>query len=293
MITYIRYALKNCSSTAFLIRIFANLGFLRKIWPHLNKYTWQPQGKSAIHNAPSNYSPTLGDIDNLMDYHKYQLSILRKIGLKTEDLSRKIVLEIGPGNSLGLAALMCKLGAQKVYAIDVSNFVNWTLTKGVFKKLKVDPRNVTYISNAPVENIPLPSSSVDIVYSFAVLEHVRDPQKAIAEIYRVLRNRGKTIHFIDLKDHIWKEPLGFLKIPPCLWKLNYVTNSVGPYTNRLRAKHWKLLFKKCGFVLEKFKALELINDEYVQKVKKGLTKPFKDMNIDDLKITHLGIAARK
>jgi len=40
------------------------------------------------------------------------------------------------------------------------------------------------------EKIPLPNNSVDTVLHTSVLEHVEDPQKAVNEIYRILKKYG-------------------------------------------------------------------------------------------------------
>ena len=40
-------------------------------------------------------------------------------------------------------------------------------------------------------NIPLNNESVDVVICKAVLEHVPEPQKAVKEIYRILKKGGK------------------------------------------------------------------------------------------------------
>ncbi len=44
-----------------------------------------------------------------------------------------------------------------------------------------------------IKNIPLPDQSVDAVICRSVLEHVEDPFKAVAEIYRILRPQGKAL----------------------------------------------------------------------------------------------------
>ena len=45
-------------------------------------------------------------------------------------------------------------------------------------------------------NIPLNNESVDVVICKAVLEHVPEPQKAIKEIYRILKKGGKCFVYV-------------------------------------------------------------------------------------------------
>lgn len=48
--------------------------------------------------------------------------------------------------------------------------------------------------------IPLPDSSVDVVVSQSVMEHLTDPASVYSEIYRVLRPAG---HFLFLTANLW------------------------------------------------------------------------------------------
>lgn len=47
-----------------------------------------------------------------------------------------------------------------------------------------------------IHNIPLESNSVDAVICKAVLEHVEDPPKAIAEVHRILKPAGKALFYV-------------------------------------------------------------------------------------------------
>jgi ubiquinone/menaquinone biosynthesis C-methylase UbiE len=46
---------------------------------------------------------------------------------------------------------------------------------------------------ADAEDLPLEDNTFDVVYSFGVLHHTPDTQKAIDEIYRVLKTQGKAV----------------------------------------------------------------------------------------------------
>jgi SAM-dependent methyltransferase len=58
------------------------------------------------------------------------------------------------------------------------------------KNLEIAPgENIDYVGS--VESIPCDSESFDLVITQEVLEHVPSPQKAMAEIYRVLKKGGR------------------------------------------------------------------------------------------------------
>ncbi len=58
---------------------------------------------------------------------------------------------------------------------------------------------------ADAENLPFESDSFDVVYSFGVLHHTPDTQKAIDEVYRVLKPGGKIIIMLYNRTslHVW------------------------------------------------------------------------------------------
>jgi len=61
----------------------------------------------------------------------------------------------------------------------------------VGKILTIDPHTYSVNIKASIENIPLPSNSVDYVLATQVFEHVADPQRASREVLRILKKGGK------------------------------------------------------------------------------------------------------
>lgn len=54
-----------------------------------------------------------------------------------------------------------------------------------------------------VTNLPLKSNSVDVIFCSEVLEHIKDYRKALKEIYRVLRKKGKLILTVPVYRRYW------------------------------------------------------------------------------------------
>jgi len=126
-------------------------------------------------------------------------------------------------------------------------------------KLKTSPNlndflsraNIIYHAPADASRTGLEEGSVDLVYSYAVLQAV--PEKVIYDLTmeskRVLKRSGIAYHVIGLHDpyagfykNITK--VNFLKYPEFLWSF-FVKNKIS-YHNRLREKQFLDIFKECG-----------------------------------------------
>jgi ubiquinone/menaquinone biosynthesis C-methylase UbiE len=105
-------------------------------------------------------------------------------GFATEPfLHDRTVLEIGCGYGGMLLALLEK-GAQSAIGIDVNRErVNYAE-----KRLAHEPRCRVMVDD--VQETVLPSASVDIAVTDAVLEHISDISIALAQVFRVLRPGG-------------------------------------------------------------------------------------------------------
>ena len=60
-------------------------------------------------------------------------------------------------------------------------------------------------------DIPLDDDSVDTVLCTAVLEHLEEPEKALREAYRVLKEGGYAIYTVPLFWHLHEEPRDFYR----------------------------------------------------------------------------------
>jgi ubiquinone/menaquinone biosynthesis C-methylase UbiE len=117
------------------------------------------------------------------------------------DLMGMKVLEIGPGAG-GHSALFAKYGA-----IMSSTDINFLRAKAT--QLKFDLMgpiaNGCQSVQSDAENLPFLDNTFDIVYSNGVLHHTPDTEKAIEDVYRVLKPGGKAVIMLYCKDswHYW------------------------------------------------------------------------------------------
>ncbi|OGX15651.1 MAG: hypothetical protein A2166_02660 [Omnitrophica WOR_2 bacterium RBG_13_41_10] len=120
------------------------------------------------------------EVDNLrLRYEPFAFSLIDSFA--GEGLS---ILEIGCG--LGYDSRYMAKKGLKVVSLDLS-FRNVDLTLKGSSLLELDVKGIC----ADGENLPFQNNTFDIVYSFGVLHHTPNTQKAIDEIYRVLKPQGK------------------------------------------------------------------------------------------------------
>lgn len=62
-----------------------------------------------------------------------------------------------------------------------------------------------------VENIPIDDNSVDSVFSVQVLEHVKNPQKAVEEFYRVIKSGGHCLVTVPQLNELHEEPNDYFR----------------------------------------------------------------------------------
>ena len=62
-----------------------------------------------------------------------------------------------------------------------------------------------------VENIPLKNDSIDSIISTQVLEHIKNPQKAVEEFYRVLKSGGNCLVTVPQLNELHEEPHDYFR----------------------------------------------------------------------------------
>lgn len=177
-----------------------------------------------------------------------------------------VMLELGPGDSIGSAVIAKACGAAEIYLIDAGDYA--TKDVAFYKALARDlnQRNIAAPSLDDVASFEsvmnkcsaiymtrglnslreIPDSSVDMVWSHSVLEHIRENEleDVIAELYRVLKPGGFFSHNIDYQDHL-QFALNNLRFPRWLWESDFFAKS-GFYTNRIPAVLMHAIHKKVG-----------------------------------------------
>jgi len=184
-------------------------------------------------------------------------------------LSGKTILELGPGDSIASAIIAASYGANAIL-VDVGLFARFdldfaiSLTNFLREKGFSPPElghctsnedilrvcNAKYLTSGLDDLIKLPSNSIDIIFSQAVLEHIRRHQfvEIVRQLRRILKNGGVCSHQVDLRDHLGGS-LNNLRFGDKIWESDWFS-SAGFYTNRIRLCEMLSIFTDAGFTAE-------------------------------------------
>ena len=194
-------------------------------------------------------------------------------GIGPDDLRGWTVLEVGPGDDLGVALKFIAKGAARVVCLDrfysdrddAQHAEIYRALLATFGKeerrraesavdisansARFEPTKIEYVSDIAVEDA-LPrfqKESFDLIVSRAVLEHVFDLDRAFRNMDAWLKDGGLLLHKVDLRPHslfpAHSNPLTFLTVPSLLWPL--MTSHTGT-PNRKRINYYQEKFKTLG-----------------------------------------------
>ena len=174
-------------------------------------------------------------------------------GIEVSELKDKVVLELGPGDSIGTSILSYCYGASSIlvngsdsvvknpgfYKEFASDLSNYGLAGPCLRDLNsfeevLDACDAEYMAKGLESLKSIPSKSVDFIFSQAVLEHIRRHEfhDTMVECRRILKDNGVCSHQVDLKDHL-SGGLNNLRFSHSTWESDLWVNS-NFYTNRLR-----------------------------------------------------------
>ncbi len=230
-------------------------------------------------------------------------------------LAGKILMEYGPGDLPGVAALMIARGAEKVYCVDRFPLVKLSEKNGrvlghlidgsqgaerdrLVGCLKdknnpqagFDPRRIEYLVRPG--GISGLINVVDLVFSRAVLEHVNDLDATFRDMATAMRTGATAVHLVDLRSHgLHKSnPLDFLEWSSKLWNLMYSQKGV---PNRWRVDRYRSLVAELPVKLLVLEATKLASMEHVAAVRPRLADPFRGVRDEDLCWLGFWLAFRK
>ncbi|TLD40949.1 MAG: hypothetical protein JETT_2784 [Candidatus Jettenia ecosi] len=246
------------------------------------------------------------------------------------DIKNKQILEVGTGWLPTFPILFSLLGAGKIYTYDHVPHLRFTMTKSTLTQIKksfpfiskqlgitvekledkcskamntedltrlFEFLNVQYRAPEDATYTKIPDNSLDLFFSYAVLEHV--PENIVIgltqEALRTLKQGAFYYNYIGLHDHYVSfdkkiTKVNFLKYPEWLWKIlakNKIT-----YLNRLRNSQFVKIIEDCGFEIVSINTF--VDSKSLKAIRKmKIDKKFSDFELEDLATTCSEILARK
>lgn len=262
-------------------------------------------------------------------------------GLRFNSLNEMRIMEVGPGDNLGVAMKFLSAGARQVICLDkfltkqdpeqqrrIYQALRESISpkeREVFdtvvkldRRLEIDGEKLKYIQGLPIEGAAekLKGESFDVIVSRAVLEHVYNPDTAIAVMDRLLVPGGLMVHKIDFRDHGLfsgggQHPLTLWTIPAPLHKhMVYDTGKpnrklIGYYRQKMAELGYEysllitsLVGGRCEIVPHRKAILWDTEDArrarlLVETIRWRLQPEFRDMPIEDLMVSGIFLVAHK
>ena len=204
-----------------------------------------------------------------MDQHKYATKIFYSHLQRADrenNLSESVLLELGPGDTVASAFISKVLGAEAIL-VDSGDYASKELShyyelssyfsaKGHsapdITKVKslaglLAVCNAQYLTNGLNSLKTIEDNKVDLIFSQAVLEHIRRHEflETMKECRRIIKPDGIASHTVDLKDHLGGG-LNNLRFSEGVWESDFFARS-GFYTNRIRYSEMISLMQEAGF----------------------------------------------
>ena len=267
-------------------------------------------------HTPVNLRPRdASALEAAVDYALSSFERLRNAAqLLDQPLTGLNVLELGPGIEFGAQLLLASAGANvsladPYLAIWDENFhpdfyrslasryqgprsqLDIVIAEGSYRS-----SNLTLLTE-PAENMAsIGSGAIDLICSYAVLEHVYDIAAVAAEMARVSAPGAAGLHVIDLRDHRnFSRPLEHLLVSDKHHLA--LASSVGfEFGNRVRASEFVAHFERSGLEVSKLSCAVPADEAYItgfmERVRNS-PSPYKFWPKDDLEKVVIEVKTRR
>ncbi|MDB5367997.1 MAG: hypothetical protein JWM77_3924 [Rhodospirillales bacterium] len=235
------------------------------------------------------------NVERVVDGFEEHLAVYRNRARRAPSA----VLELGPGNSVGRALCAAAHGAKRSWFIDAGDHATHSIDhyRAVAQRLRArglpspdiddvpDRAGALAVSRAQfsIDGLAglrrVPTGSVDLVFSDAVLEHlpVSEFDEFLRETQRVLAPGGLASHGIEYHDHLGGG-LEHLRFAPTFWERRAVAEA-GFYTNRMLHSRVLAAAGCAGFDVETLWELRWPEPRIARQ---RLHPSFRDASDDDL-----------
>jgi SAM-dependent methyltransferase len=225
---------------------------------------------------------------------------------KEQYLANKTVLEIGPGQDVGIALILIGCGARSVLVDKYMCAWDPAFHPAYYRALRqAIVRKAPHIETTAIDTViakgahiapglttlcvgleeitDIRTGSVDITYSNATFEHLANVKDAIMQLGRVTAPGGLGFHQIDFRDHRdFSRPLEYLTLTEAdLWAL--LQESKWSCGNAMRWTEFAALFQAAGFQT-RFEANMFAADDYLRDILTRMHVRFRDMPTEAFRI---------
>ena len=226
-------------------------------------------------------------------------------------LSGKTIVEIGPGDVVGMGILALLHGANMYIVYD--RFAGNIRSPDACRLYRLlaerhgfhDAPSVEGFATAftdrlierreAIETANITAPEADVVLSFNVVEHLYDVEKAFAQMAALLKPGGVMIHRVDYSAHgpwsRYPNRLTFLTIPSPLWRM---MGSQRGESNRRRHSHILEAGRKAGLEMRTImKGERTISPQDIAAVRHKLCRDLRACSDEDLQLLDAGVIGIK
>ena len=157
---------------------------------------WGELYKQAYHDSHSELDPeTLIKMNKELEVlfkHRQHLAVTE---MDLNNINGKTVLEVGSG--AGAHSTLFRGHGAIMHALDIT----YPRARSTLKKMgMINSKYPCHAVQSDAENLPYPDNYFDIVYSNGVIHHTPDTEKALEEIWRVLKPGGEAVIMLYAKN---------------------------------------------------------------------------------------------